>query len=546
MILRFFTNNFKAVKCMIHREKIITYLLTLIVVFAFHGFNNAYGEQDLSSGKAGIKLPPSRFVENGVSIEFNARPFNNGVKQKGGKGNTGIRAGDEVKLEFVVTDAHTGVPLKGMAPDSITKRSLVATTQKGVEEAMIYIRTRAVKRGRMNAGHPPLMESSYIMCLNVEDNTIAVINPFMKPKTVVKTIELGEQGVDLCMAEQGAYLYITCKSGKVLVMDCARLKLSGSIKVGKNPHHIELQPDEKYVWVGNDGDGTVSVIDHETGSLVKNIKVGNGHHEFAFTDDSLLAFATNRDDNSLSIIDIFKLKVVQTVKTGDRPHGVAYSTLGKYVYTANEGSGDVTVYDVINKNVVQTIKTEAGTRAIRFSDDERYGFAVNKMSNSVSVIDIGKNKVVKTVPTGIRPESVIFSSKYAYVRNVGSPDVTIIKLEGFERVGDIPVGFEPPNSVELEEGHLDIGDSFAAIIPDPVDGFVYTIMFGDKETSFKYKFVGKGPAKVEFYWRGLKEVAPGVYSRILKFDKPGFHSVGFYIGNPELAAGFGIYVNPSQ
>ena len=496
--------------------------------------------------------PVNNLVENGIAIDFGIRPL--AKQERILKSDSvvkltdtlavveDIHVGEEAIIYLIVKDAFTGAPIKGLLPDSFIQLKPFANTEEEIEASIDRCRYRALKRGRMHGGHPPLLENTYVISLNSLDNTLSIINPLLRPKTIIKKIPLSEKCVDMFLEEYGSDLYITCETGKVIVIDCNRLEISKIIDVGLDPFHIAFQPDSRYVWVCNDGDSTVSVIDTNTQSVVKNVAVGKGHHEITFSDDSFFAYVTNNDEDSITIIDINSLIPIQTIKTGSNPHGLAYSTLSQCVYIANEGSDTISVMDTVRNKIVNTIKVGKGVRTIAFGEDGRFCFALNRMANSVSIIDISRDKVLKTIPTGIRPESIVLSSSYAYIRNVGSPEVTIIKLSDMTGLGEVSIGEVPPNSVEIKRGHLDIGASYMVIIPNPADDIVYTLMIGDNETAFKYRTKGKGPTKIAFFWKGFKEIAPGIYMQVAKFDKPGRHEVGFFIDSPETTACFEVNV----
>ena len=493
------------------------------------------------------------FVENGVSIDFEIKPLDN-IKRSvnSTSGNTAhtagndIHIGQEAVINFVVKNAFTGAPVKGLLPDSFLQHKPNATTDEEINTSIKNCRFRALKRGHMHGGHPSELENTYVMCLNSSDNTISVIDPLMKPGFIIKKIPLPEKCVDMEIGEYGSDLYVTSETGKVVIIDCNMLEVVKSIYVGATPHHVVFQPDGRFVWVGNDGDGTVAVIDSVKRSLIKNIPVGKGHHEIVFTEDSFYAFITNRDDDSVTVVDVNSFTSVKTLKTGKSPHGLAYSILSQYVYIANEGDGTISVLDTIKQEIVSTLQSGKGVRTIAFDDNGRFCFALNKKENSVSIFDVSRNRIVKTMDTGIRPESIVVSEKYLYIRNTGSPDVTVIKLKGLISEGEISIGSVPPNNTELKMGHVDMADSYMVIVPNPADGIVYTIIPGDDGTAFKYHTGTSGTTKVALFWTGLKETAPGVYSRVVKFDEPGRHEVGLYISSPELTACFEINVAASS
>ena len=55
------------------------------------------------------------------------------------------------------------------------------------------------------------------------------------------------------------------KAGKVALVDAETFKTVGNLDAGENPTRIELQRDERYLWVGDnageEGKGGVTVID---------------------------------------------------------------------------------------------------------------------------------------------------------------------------------------------------------------------------------------------------------------------------------------------
>jgi YVTN family beta-propeller protein len=66
-------------------------------------------------------------------------------------------------------------------------------------------------------------------------------------------------------------------------------------------------------------------------------------------------YVTNQQDNTLSVIDGRTYKVVATVPAGVAPEGVAVTKDGRHVYIANSGSARVSVLDTGNNKIVTTV-----------------------------------------------------------------------------------------------------------------------------------------------------------------------------------------------
>jgi len=86
---------------------------------------------------------------------------------------------------------------------------------------------------------------------------------------------------------------------------------------------VALQPDGRYLWVGNDGktgaESGVTVIDTRSYASAGHIPTGAGHHEIAFSADSLHAYVTNSLAGTVSLIDTQKLQKIKDLPSKTCP-----------------------------------------------------------------------------------------------------------------------------------------------------------------------------------------------------------------------------------
>ena len=72
-------------------------------------------------------------------------------------------------------------------------------------------------------------------------------------------------------------------AGEVAVLDTDSFKLTANIDAGANPTRVVLQPDGRYLWIGNNTEKAetsgVTVIDTETLTPAGFVATGEGHHE---------------------------------------------------------------------------------------------------------------------------------------------------------------------------------------------------------------------------------------------------------------------------
>src|SRR6185295_4146760 len=70
---------------------------------------------------------------------------------------------------------------------------------------------------------------------------------------------------------------------QIAVVDTNTWKVVTNIDAGVKPARVRLQPDERYLWVGNEAG--VTVIDTTTLKVVGQVATGKGQHELEFSPD---------------------------------------------------------------------------------------------------------------------------------------------------------------------------------------------------------------------------------------------------------------------
>ena len=288
-------------------------------------------------------------------------------------------------------------------------------------------------------------------------------------------ITLKRPGEDWVASPDDKQLFVTMpKAGQVAVASTETFKVIRNIDAGPSPIRISLQPDGRYLWVGNDslkaGKSGVTVIDSERHEVAGRILTGIGHHEIAFTEDSRYAFVTNSGEGTLSVIDVTGLAKALDLKVGEDPVSLAYSRLSKSLYVASGGSGSVTVVDGKSHQVLQTLAMEPGLRVVRITPDGRHVFVANSRTNRFRIGDAATSAVVEELEMEREPDQIAFTEKFAYIRCKGSEVVILVSLR---QVGQ----GSPPAVSRIQYGRLPLGASplhaFAdAIVPTPEDGHV--------------------------------------------------------------------------
>jgi YVTN family beta-propeller protein len=162
--------------------------------------------------------------------------------------------------------------------------------------------------------------------------------------------------------EGGHFLAIQPKTGKlyypmrnddrVLVLDTRTDTITKVIPVPGGPVGVGFAPNGE-VWIHNDGDGAVHVIDSAKVEVVKTLSgLGKGAGRMAVSSDGRWAASTHGGTQDVALIDARTKEVTATIPIGRGPGFPVFSPDGAKLYVMNSGAGDVAVIDTATKAVI--------------------------------------------------------------------------------------------------------------------------------------------------------------------------------------------------
>lgn len=464
-------------------------------------------------------------------------------------------------VRFQIRSAVTGQPLAGLAPGAWMDPALVREvgTRDG-RQLDCKARVGVYLKGVMGA-RPLLDLNSYYLLLLNKDPSISVIDPSISVGGITSTlsrIALKRIPMDWTASQADKRLYVTLPDAdEIAVIDTESFQVLRYIDAGHNPVRVALQPDGRYLWVGNNavqeaGSG-VTVIDTGTLETVLSVPTGRGHHEIAFSEDSTRVFITNRDSGTLSVFDVANRRHLRDITTGPSPLSVAYSPLSKAVYVTDGKAGTISVIDARSLEVRNVIEVGQGAGPMRFTPDGRYGVALNLLEDSAQVIDASNDQLIHTLKVSAEPYQVIFTRAFAYVRGLASSRVSMINLASLGQ-GKQPIvqGFDAGPSAPKLAGNLPLADSLApardeaaVFVVNPVDNTAYFYMEGMNAPMSGYLNRGHSSRAAMVINRSLREVSPGEFTARVKLPAAGRLDVAFMLNQPQMTHCFTAEVQPN-
>lgn len=220
------------------------------------------------------------------------------------------------------------------------------------------------------------------------------------------------------------------------------------ITVGDYPIQTDLEPNTDRLWVSNQEDNTISIVDLKTQTIVETIVTRSKPRDIAFTDST--AYVTCETANVVLPIDLETLTAGTPITVGKQPSFSALSPDQKTLYVSNYDSSTVTTstVSVINtetNTVVATIPVGIQPSGIVYNPNNDLVYVANRRSHSLSVINAKTNTVIDTISLGDRtfPNVIAadFENNRLYVTAAtGAFSCYMIDLTTMEIAGTVPIG----------------------------------------------------------------------------------------------------------
>jgi YVTN family beta-propeller protein len=226
------------------------------------------------------------------------------------------------------------------------------------------------------------------------DGRLTETAPIVLPPGIVRPF--GDQGpfpAGLAISAGGKSLYVANNIDNTMsIVDTATGTVRGSTPVGANPYTVVLSLDGKTAYVSNWGGSSVSAVDAATGSTKGTIAVGTHPSAMAVNPATGDVYVANTDGDSVSVIDTASNAVVRTIDlrpypsapAGTNPDALAFTPNGKTLFVANSGNNDVDVIDLAKANglngrdpILGSIPTGWYPTGLVVSQDGSHLFVVN-------------------------------------------------------------------------------------------------------------------------------------------------------------------------
>jgi YVTN family beta-propeller protein len=302
-----------------------------------------------------------------------------------------------------------------------------------------------------------LPSSTALFIANSGDDTVSDFPAFLSGAVTTIGLLPGSHPVFLT-ATQTTNMYVlnsgpikdVCQTGSVSSISTSTGSVTNTGCVGSNPINMVQAAGGGQIFVLNQGDSSVTVLDPTTLAVVKGGTLTsadglglNPVYATSSVDGSYIFVVTQGDGVNPGVLDILTPGTPPAVAKKSVPLGVkpTYSYLDPHLnrlYVTNTGDNTVSVFDTSNVNLANSppipslsppvVVGTAPTGIAALQDGSRV-YVANSGSNDVSVVSATSFAVLKTTAVGVNPIFVAAdpTSTKVYVTNQGSFSTSVIQ-----------------------------------------------------------------------------------------------------------------------
>jgi cytochrome c peroxidase len=262
-------------------------------------------------------------------------------------------------------------------------------------------------------------------------------------------LAVGIQPRDVVFSAKEALYVALAGSDEIAVVDAASLKITERWPAAREPRHLVLSPDSRWLAAASSRSAQVRLWDSATGKLVWTRKIEDAFNlrSLVFTPDGKAlicahvfkrTFPVSRDnidkgwvtDSRLTRLPVDAkavppLEQVALDKHGQAvgdPHGVALDASGRYLAVTAGGTHEMLLFEASalpwtggepgdflhesltkNDGKLRRLPLEGRPLALKFFPASSQAVVANYLRDALQIVDVRAGQVVRTIPLG-RPE----------------------------------------------------------------------------------------------------------------------------------------------
>jgi YVTN family beta-propeller protein len=338
-------------------------------------------------------------------------------------------------MTAVVVAAAGSLPLK--AQDLIFATHNGTGTVSVINVASGAVQGIAVGGGNNGIAVAPDGSAVYVV---VSNTGVRIIDP--QTLTVTGTVPV-TSGFGIRLSPDGSRAYVTRGNpAAIFVIDLASQTITDTLAPISNAVYLDITPDGSKLFVSTSRivspvQTWVSVVDttQNPPAIVDVIDIGRYPAEIAVTPDGLQVYVSNELDSSVTVLDRHTHAILGVIPVGVGPRGITFSAGGDKAYVVNSNSRTISIIDTATRLVTGTIAVPGGLIFdMQILDDGNTAQVSRWTDSMVAVVDLATQTVTGNIPLSARPYLLMkytFPPSPCYANCDGSTVAPILNVEDF-------------------------------------------------------------------------------------------------------------------
>ncbi len=158
-------------------------------------------------------------------------------------------------------------------------------------------------------------------------------------------------------------------------------------------------------------EGIISVINSTTNSVIDTIRVGKSPTELAINPNNNLLYVANFDNKTISVINTTTNSVIDTITVGNSPEELVINPNNNLLYVANSGNNTVSVINTTNNSIMKTWVTYTGVIDIIVNplNNHVYTLTLHEIGDTVSIRNTTDGSALEKIKLN-KPNKLLFNN----------------------------------------------------------------------------------------------------------------------------------------
>ena len=192
------------------------------------------------------------------------------------------------------------------------------------------------------------------------------------------------------------------KDNTLSVIDTDTLEVIATHNVGERPRGILFSADYSKLYICASDSDTVQVMDPNTGEILHELPSGEDPEQFALHPDDIHLYVANEDDAITTIINTQTREVVAQIDVGVEPEGMAVSPDGKIAITTSETTNMAHWIDTEKRAIYANTLVDQRPRHAEFTADGTQLWVSSEIGGTVTIFNTADQAEVAKISFKIK------------------------------------------------------------------------------------------------------------------------------------------------